>query len=73
MEKNKEGCRGSITEDRISRCIKMLKKKAAYFPWHFDTDSIKKTAGVFPACSRDNANPCPLTGQDLQGEADAER
>lgn len=45
--------------------------KEAPFPWHFDTDSIKKTAGIFLACSRDNANPCPLTGQDLQGEADA--
>lgn len=77
VEKKKEeleGCRGSITEDRVSKWIEKLKHwRKASFLWHFDTDSIKKTAGVCPACSRDNANPCPLTGQDLQGEADVER
>lgn len=55
---------------QVDREAKTLKE--ASFLWRFDTDSIKKTAGVCPARRRDNANPCPLTGQDLQGEADAE-
>lgn len=46
--------------------------KEASFPWHFDMDGNRKTAGICSACMRDDAHPCPLTGKVLQGEAEAE-
>lgn len=64
----KEGRAGRLQGHRHRKQGKQEDKEAS-FPWRFDTDRIKKTAGICPACGRDNANPCLLLGQDWQGEA----